>query len=69
MEKVKYAKIPEESKWEAIKILFEKQGTASFTALTQALEDKIFKMREKKYGKPFKSLIDQTFDKVQKGKK
>lgn len=44
--KVNKAKIPVGKKWDVIKTLFDKQGTASFTALNQALDDKVFRLKE-----------------------
>lgn len=52
--KIKDSKIPEQNKWEVVKALFNKQGTASFTILNQALDDKVFKLKESAVKKPVK---------------
>ena len=44
---------PKIERWDLIKMLFEKQGMASFTALSNALDEKIFIMKQKETEKYF----------------
>lgn len=58
MDIVKDAKIPDKLKWEATKMLFDKQATASYTVLMKRLDDKIFEAKDKE-----PSVIDNSFKK------